>query len=586
LTELPPEARQGLESLAALLSPRDKLVAARLLLADIDAGALPVEASAVAPAPAARALTVLYGSHSGHSAGIARQLASLARARGFPVELHDMADFPRGNLRRVTTLAVVVSTHGEGQPPESAAPFFEHLQGPRAPQLPECGFAVLALGDKTYPRFCQAGADADERLAALGATRLLPRTELDVDYQDGAEAWLEELLSQVAPRLQKLDTTTPPVSARPSGRIDREQPWSAELLEHIVLSGRGSTQRYAHLELSLAGSGLRYQPGDALGVRPENDPSLVGQLATTLGAGPDTPVTVDGTELPLHEALGRRREIRVVAPSRLRKYACLGAASLGEILATVETTNAYLRGRDWLDILREHPVGISAQEFVALLPELAPRSYSIASCQASHPDEVHLLVSQLRYDAHGRQRLGTASSHLVDRLTPGQRLPVWIEPNPRFRLPSDGSIPIVMIGAGTGVAPFRAFAQARAQTGASGPSWLVFGNRTLRSDFTYQAEWLKWREQGVLSRLSVAFSRDSSPKRYVTDVLRQEGRDLYDWLARGAALYLCGDRGKLSASTDGVLAEIVATHGGRSAEAAAQYVADLSAQNRYCKDVY
>jgi sulfite reductase (NADPH) flavoprotein alpha-component len=245
-----------------------------------------------------------------------------------------------------------------------------------------------------------------------------------------------------------------------------------------------------------------------------------------------------------------------------------------------------VRGRDWLDILREHPVGISAQDFVALLPELAPRSYSIASCQAAHPDEVHLLVSQLRYDAHGRTRLGTASSHLVDRLTPGQRLPVWIEPNPRFHLPSDGSVPIVMIGAGTGVAPFRAFVQARALAGASGSSWLIFGNRTLRSDFTYQAEWLKWREQGLLSRLSVAFSRDSSPKRYVTDVLRDEGRDLYAWLERGAVLYLCGDRDKLAASTDCVLTEAVATHGGRSADAAAEYVADLTAKHRYCKDVY
>lgn len=586
---LDPDTVHRLEALAAGLSRGQTLLVARWFLERFDSTALATdrfELKASEHAGAKTGLCILYGTHSGHSASIAKLVAGKAKARGWSVTVNNLSDYPRGNLKRESNVAVIVSTHGEGQPPESATPFFEYLLGQRAPKLERASFAVLALGDKSYAKFCQAGIDLDARLEALGATRVLNRVDLDLDYQDGAEAWAEQLLDTFAPRMTAAVEGAEVAGQPRTDRIDRENPWSAELLARVNLSGRGSTQHYAHLELSLEGSSLTYEPGDAVGVRPENDAWLVEQLIQTLGADVEAPVEVVGEPCSLAFALGRRVEIGTVTASALRKYERRGATGLSLVLRSPEATAAYLHGRDWLDVLHEHPIGIPPRDFVQLLPELASRSYSIASSQSAHPDEVHLLVSRVSYEAHGRRRGGAASTYLAERLQEGSRVSIWIEPNSQFRLPADPSTPIVLIGAGTGIAPFRAFLEARAVAQAPGKNWVIFGNRQFRSDFTYQSEWLKWREQGLLSRMDVGFSRDRTPKRYVTDLLREQGRDLYAWLEQGAHVYLCGDRAKLAVSTDQALMDVVRTHGGRSSEQATTYVTELTASKRYLKDVY
>jgi sulfite reductase (NADPH) flavoprotein alpha-component len=589
--DLAPPQAEALRELAATLSPAQTLAVARLLLTRFEGQALRegrFEFAENEPA-APTGLTVLYGSHSGHSAGVARALADRARAKGWAVNLADMADYARGSLKREHNLAIVVSTHGEGQPPESIAPFFQFVRGPRAPRLDDCQFAVLALGDRSYRHFCKVGADFDARLEQLGASRILSRVDLGVDFDDGAEAWSTAVLDAFTPRMTQA-LVRPVVTPPRSRRYDRENPWLAEVQDATVISGRGSTQHYAHIELSLEGSRIKYEAGDALGVRPENDPALVDQLIQALHARADERVKLGkqagNEEGELADVLRRKVEIRVPAPSGLRKYAALGARTLDPIIADSDKTAAYLQGRDWLDVFREHPVHLDAQTLVELLPPLASRSYSIASSQAAHPDEVHLLVSRVDYEAHGRRRTGVASGYLAERVKPGDKVAVWIEPNSTFRLPADSNTPIVLIGAGTGIAPFRAFLQSRASTGASGKNWVFFGNRNARLDFSYQSEWLGWRKQGLLSRMDVAFSRDGARKQYVTHALRQAGRDLYDWIESGARLYLCGDRAKLSASVDQALADLVKEHGGVTTERALERVEQLRGEGRYLKDVY
>ncbi len=594
LALLDPDTQATLEQLKTQLSPGQLLLCARALLDWLAPEALLSNELSVAVEPAPRdqnGLTILFASHTGHSASIAKRLGERLRDRGHVCDIHDLATFPRASLRRLRKVAVITSTHGEGQPPESAAEFFEYLFGERAPTLRDCEYAVLGLGDQNYLKYCQAAVDLDRRLGELGGARLLERVDLDVDYEDGATAWMKLVCDTFAGELRPSVATGVGAAARTPPRrgwlhIDREHPFSAELLERTILSGCGSTQCFAHLELSLVDSQLKYEPGDAVGLKFENQPELVEALITALGADREHRVSIDGTDLTLGEALTHRRELRHIAGSALRKYATLTGACPGELLSDPEATRTYLWGRDWLDILLEHPSAISPSEFVELLGELGSRSYSIASYQGVHPEEVQLLVSRVGYPLKGRIRLGGASSYLTDRLAIGQSVKLWIEPNRSFRLPTDPTQPIIMIAAGTGVAPFRAFIEARQAQGVRGPSWLLFGNRNFLSDFTYQVEWQRWLADGSLTRMDVAFSRDGHQKRYVTHLLAEQGKELYAWLERGALVYLCGDRAKLGNACDQALLAAVSEHGGRSEKGALEYLEQLKSQGRYRKDVY
>lgn len=551
-------------------------------------------AAPAAPLPATRLVTILFGSETGNGKELAASLADAVRAQGVEPRVVDMGDYKPRALRDEQDLLVITSTHGEGDPPQTAVGFFEFLEGRKVPKLPDVRFAVLALGDSTYEEYCGAGKRIDERLAELGAQRLADRVDCDVDYEDAAEGWIVDVAGLIAPDEQAAGVSAAAVPARngvavPRAVFDKKHPFTAAVVENIVLTGRGSTKETRHVELSLEDSGLTYEPGDALGVVARNDPALVAALLEELDLSADATVTVKQEETTLGEALAGTFEITAATPRFLDHWAELtGAAELQALRAADQSRarTAFLQGHHVLDIVQRFPApGIEPDRFVAGLRPLQPRLYSIASSLAAAPDEVHLTVSTVRYELHGRPRTGVASGHLAELTDPDATVPVYIQANDHFHLPDDDT-PVVMIGAGTGVAPYRAFMQEREARGARGPSWLFFGERNFRSDFLYQVEWQDLLKGGVLSRLDLAFSRDAAPKTYVQDRLRREGRDVYGWLEDGAWLYVCGDAANMAPDVHRALVDIVAEHGGLDRDGADAYLAELKRDRRYRLDVY
>ncbi|WP_440995726.1 assimilatory sulfite reductase (NADPH) flavoprotein subunit [Arhodomonas sp. SL1] len=536
-------------------------------------------------------LTILYGSQTGNAEGVAELAAERAEARGFSVRRADMADFGKKDFKTITNLLVVVSTHGEGEPPDTAEPLHELLNGRKAPKLADSRFAVLALGDSSYEHFCQTGRDFDARLTELGAERIHERLDCDVDYEEPAAQWVDSVLERFSELAGASAPATsnviPMAEARGTARWDRKNPFPAEVLENVLLNGRGSDKETRHIELSLEGSGLTFEPGDALGVVPENNPALVEELLAATGLDGEADLE-DGT--PLAEALTRHYEITTLTRPFLERWAELsGAEELAALLgeATRDELRSYLEGRQIIDVVSDYPVeGLDAETFVAALRRLPPRLYSIASSQRADEDEVHITVAVVRYESHGRSREGVASTHLADRLEPGQKVGVYADRNKNFKLPADPQAPAIMIGPGTGVAPFRAFLAEREETGAEGNNWLFFGDRRFQTDFLYQTDFLAWRDRGVLDRIEVAFSRDGDEKVYVQDRLRENGAELFSWLQAGAHLYVCGDAERMAPDVHQALLEIVQEHGGHDAEGAKEYLRGLQQAKRYQRDVY
>ncbi|UGS37060.1 Sulfite reductase [NADPH] flavoprotein alpha-component [Capillimicrobium parvum] len=552
-----------------------------------------------------RLVTILFGSETGNGKELATSLAEAATAQGLEPRLVDMADYKLRTLRDEQDLLVVTSTHGEGDPPQTAMDFFEFLEGRKAPKLPEVRFAVLALGDSTYEHYCSAGKRIDERLAELGAQRLADRVDCDVDYEDAAAAWIAAVVGTLG-QSPGADGSPARNGGSPSARnggspsarnggapapvaFSKKHPFEAAVLENIVLTGRGSTKETRHVELSLEDSGLTYEPGDALGVVPRNDPALVETLLQRLELAADAPVAVKQETTTLGEALAGTFEITAATPRFLEHWAQLtGAAELQALCAADRTKEraAFLRGHHILDLVSRFRVGgIDPDVFVAGLRPLQPRLYSIASSLAAAPEEAHLTVSTVRYLLHDLPRTGVASGCLARRTDEDATVPVYVQSNDHFRLPDDDT-PIVMIGAGTGVAPYRAFMQEREARGVTGRSWLFFGERNFRSDFIYQVEWQDLHRSGVLSRLDLAFSRDAQPKTYVQDRLVRQGRDVYAWLEDGARLYVCGDAERMAPDVHAALVGIVAEHGGLDRDGANAYLAALKRDRRYLLDVY
>jgi sulfite reductase (NADPH) flavoprotein alpha-component len=555
-----------------------------------------VKSSAAETATASNAepqsrLTILYGSQTGNAKRLAEDLGRRAGAAGLATRVIRADAYAVRELKQEHLLYVVISTQGDGEPPDDARALVELLASARAPKLGQLHYAVLGLGDSSYPQFCAIGRQLDERLATLGARRLFAAGEADVDLETVATPWLEQALQRAREQLKTatpLAKVTPLRTARAAPAWSREQPFAAPVLLNQRVTGRDSDRDVRHLELSLEGSGLRYAPGDALGVWPTQSPALVDALLATLRLDRDTPVHVANETLPLHAWLTERRELtRLTRPFFAAHADHSGDASLRQLLSPDARDALAGLFSQWqvLDLLRKHPADWTADTLVAALRPLAPRLYSIASSQAVVGEEVHLLVSHVDYAFDGEPRWGAASRYLSERAD-GATAPVFIEANERFHLPADDQRDIVMIGAGTGVAPYRAFVQERAERGAGGRNWLLFGNPHFYSDFLYQIEWQKALKSGQLHRLDLAFSRDQAQKIYVQDRLREQGQRLYEWLEGGAHLYVCGDATHMAKDVHRTLIAIVAEQAARSADDAEAWLNQLIQQGRYARDVY
>ncbi len=556
----------------------------------------PAASPAAAPAPVvSKEVTILYGSQTGNAQGLAQSTGKTLESQGFEVTVSSMSDFKPNNLKKLKNLLIVVSTHGEGDPPDNALSFHEFLHGKRAPKLEGLRFSVLALGDSSYEFFCQTGKDFDKRLEELGGERIAPRVDCDLDFDEPAAEWAQSVLNGLSETQAQGAAAAPaPAAETAAGETaySRTNPFRAEVLENLNLNGRGSNKETRHLEISLEGSGLTYQPGDALGIYPENDPELVDQLIQAMNWNADETVTVNkqGDVLSLRNALISYYEITTLTKPLLEKIAQLtGDDALNEMFGTGNEAKLkeYINGRDLLDVIQDFgPFGVAPQQFLDILRKMPARLYSISSSLEANPEEVHVTIGAVRYNTHGRDRKGVCSILCAERLQPGDTLPVYIQHNQNFKLPENSETPIIMVGPGTGVAPFRSFMQEREEIGAEGKAWMFFGDQHFVTDFLYQTEWQKWVKDGVLTKMDVAFSRDTNEKVYVQHRMLQNSKELFQWLEEGAVFYVCGDEKNMAHDVHNTLIQIIQTEGNMSREQAEAYVADMQQQKRYQRDVY
>lgn len=539
-------------------------------------------------------VTILYGTQSGNAKKAAQKTAESLKTKGLDIQTLDMSEYKPTKLKDEKILLVVVSTYGEGEPPAAAEDLHRFVFGSRAPKLPDLQFSVLALGDTSYTLFCQTGKDFDQQLEKLGAKRLANRVDCDVDWHDAADTWIENIISNLPKPAQATAQngaahlkTTSSVAQKP--QYDRKNPFEAEILEKIQLNGRGSTRETWHVEFLLEGSGLTYQAGDVLHILPNNSERLVSEVLKVSKIDPSVTIELDGEKLPFGTALLQKFELSVLTRDVLQRYYDFSKnEKLKNILADAKALQQFIYGRDVVDMLSAFPTegGVTAEILTKILRKLPSRAYSIASSLAAHPDEVHLTVGAVRYEAFGRKKQGVASTFLADRVHVGEKVKVFIEENEFFKLPKDASTPIIMVGAGTGIAPFRAFVEERTEQGADGKSWLFFGNPHFKTDFLYQTEWQQYLKNGNLSRLDVAFSRDQKEKIYVQHKLLKHSKQVFEWLQNGAHFYVCGDKNKMAGDVENALIQIVAQEGGLSHEKALEHIKALKKQRRYLEDVY
>jgi sulfite reductase (NADPH) flavoprotein alpha-component len=535
------------------------------------------------------ALTVLFGSQTGNGQAIARALSQQAQARGFATNLVSLADYKSTSLKRESLVTLVVSTHGEGDPPDDAELFHEFLMSAKAPRLSGLRYSVLALGDSSYINFCETGRELDARLAELGADRLDSVVECDLDYEDAALAWTDTILAKL-PDLLSTGTAMPRLHAvKTATRYDKHRPYPAEVLVNQKITGSASSKDVRHIELSLEGSGVRYEPGDSLAVIADNPPQLVAQFLEVLGCPADQTVVVFDESTTITEALSSKLEITAPSLGFLKSWAGFSAAD--ELTSLLEPAyqaelSEFVGRHQIIDIIRKFPAKVDAAAFASSLRKLRPRSYSIASSQSANPDEVHLTVAAVRYEAFGSDHWGSASTHLADRLETGDTVSVYIEPNTRFRLPANQQTPIIMIGPGTGVAPFRAFVEERVEQRAKGKNWLIFGDRNFSSDFLYQLEWQRYLKQGHLHRLDVAFSRDEQEKIYVQDRIIENAAEIYLWIEEGAVIYVCGDATSMAGDVNDALLQVLVSEGGYSRNDANAQLKEMRRAGSYQRDVY
>lgn len=538
-----------------------------------------------APVPT-KDITILFASQTGNSQKVANKLASAIQDENNTVTVASTADFKVNNLKKLDHLFIVASTHGEGEPPDNAISFYEYLHSKRAPQLTDVKYSVLALGDTSYEFFCKTGIDFDERLKALGATAIVPRVDCDVDFEEAANDWIEQVKAAIATTsASTVIKSTNPIS-NINNEYSRNNPFYAEVLEKINLNGRGSNKETIHLELSLEGSGITYEPGDVLAIVPRNNEQVVSLLVATLNFDETTDVSINGTSLSLKEALFDL-DITALSKTLLSKFVPFTSnEQLAKLVEDREQLKDFVYGRDVIDVVEKFgPWTWTAQQFVEQLRKIPAREYSISSSYAAYPEEVHLTIGKVFYEAEGRYREGVVSGDVASNVEVGDQLAVYVKQNPNFKLPEPAT-PIIMIGAGTGIAPFRSFLQEREEQGAEGKSWLFFGDQHFVTDFLYQVEWQNWLKTDVLTNINVAFSRDQKEKVYVQHRLLENAKELYEWIEQGAIVYLCGDEKTLGHSVHEALITVIEQQRNVSRDEATEYLKQLQKQKRYQRDVY
>lgn len=540
-------------------------------------------------------LTILYGSETGNSKTQAEKLAEKASFKNIKATVYSMYDYNYKKLKEEENVAIIVSTHGEGDPPDMAEDFHKFITGNRAPKLPNLTYSVLALGDKSYKYFCKTGEDIDAGCKAAGAFRLTPLVKCDVDYEESAEIWMNNFLLNLTPvqslaeapsATTKTAELTKVVEAQNDLEFSKKNPYMATVLEKVKITGRDSDKEVYHLELSLEASGITYEPGDSVGIFTKNTESLVNQIIEKTGFNPEQKVDIKVGEVSLFDALTFHLEITILTFDILQKYfERTQNKELGKLMRDDKLLDEYLYGHDVLDLLEDFPFDWNINKFVEILRPLPPRLYSISSSMESVGEEVHVTVSVVRYERKNRLRTGACSSHLADNIEIDDQIPIYIEKNPLFKLPANGS-KIIMVGAGTGIAPYRAFMQERESRGIEGKSWLFFGDRRFNADFLYQIEWQKLLKSKHLEKMEVAFSRDQEEKIYVQHKLIENQKEVYKWIEEGAYFYLCGDMRNMAKDVNKALLQIIQNEGRISAEKAAEYVKKLKKEKRLQTDVY
>ncbi len=543
--------------------------------------------------PEKRAITLLYGSETGNAQGLAEIFEERLSNIGHNVTLKAMDEFKPKNLKNVEDLFIITSTQGEGDPPDNAAELHEFIHGRKAPKLEGVRFSVLALGDQTYEYFCQTGRDFDRKLDELGAERIYDRVDCDVDYEEDAEKWMANVINAIdtAPEgTQNEQIVSESIKSAKEKKFSKANPYQAEVLENINLNGQGSNKETRHIEFLLDNFGEDYEVGDCLVVLPQNDPALVDLLISTLGWDPNDQVQIsdEGDTLGLEEALTTHFEI-----TKLTKPLLINAASffeneeLNEKVEDNEWVQSYIEGRDLIDLLNDFATTeLQPENLYQLLRKLPPREYSISSSYQALPDEVHITVGAVRYNSHGRDRSGVCSVQFAERIQPGDTVPIYLKRNPNFKFPKEGDTPVIMIGPGTGVAPFRAYMQEREEHGFKGNTWLFFGDQHFTTDFLYQTEWQEWLKDGVLGKMDVAFSRDTGEKVYVQHRIAERSKEFNEWLQKGASLYICGDEKHMAKDVHQAIRNVLMKEQNLSEEDAEAYLKQMKKDKRYQRDVY
>ncbi|KAA8668383.1 sulfite reductase subunit alpha [Pantoea dispersa] len=561
-------------------------------LAGLHSRLLVLEDKQTAPAAGASATTqlhILFGSQTGNAEALAQTAAKAARAKGLVPVVQALGEVDLDVFATMRHVLIVTSTYGEGEMPDNAQLFWQAISASTAPRLEQMHFAVLAIGDTGYDGFCQAGKFIDMRLEQLGAKRVVDRIDCDIDYEEPSSEWIGSAMPQFAASAGSSGTvleSAPEAPVIPGS--NKQNPYAAALVTNKRLSGEQSAKDIRHFEFDLSDSGLKYEAGDALGVIPVNDAGLVSLLLSELKADYETPVP--GFDRNLGDLLTYQFEIS--EPSR-KLIEWVGQQTTNQELLHVlqhddkDTLANWLWGKDTLDLLQlELKRNLSVPELVAMLRPLQHRAYSISSSSKAHPNQVHLTIASVRYHSGGRERKGVCSTYLAERVRRGEKPAIFISPNKAFRVPANNNAPLIMVGPGTGIAPFRAFLQERQATGAEGKNWLFFGDQHQEHDYIYADELAGWQQSGLLTHLDLAFSRDQEEKIYVQNRMLEKGAELYAWLQEGAYFYVCGDASRMAKDVDAALYEVVRQFGGLSSERAAAYIDQLKKDKRYLRDVY